>query len=164
MRDVELLVRFLAFRNFLDFYDGNLKAFLDYTCSTFNDTWNESQQQLDAEARQFEEALAATFDIFGENAFRKSDGERYEKRLNRAVFDIMLYYFCQAPIREAGLRNPAAVEASFRRVCREQPELRRAIEATTKSVPATQARLRIWGEELSRALGIQIEVPRVGHS
>src|SRR2546430_607876 len=36
MRDAELLVRYYAFANFLARYTGNLKAFLDDTCSRLN--------------------------------------------------------------------------------------------------------------------------------
>lgn len=162
MRDVELLVRFYAFRNFLDLYDGNLKSFLDYTCSAFNETWNKDEGKLQGEAQEFEEALAATFDIFGDNACRKSDGVRYEKRLNRAVFDVMLYYFSQAGVRKAAVENSLVIEAAFRTVCGDNPDFRRAIETTTKSVLATQTRLSIWGQELNRVLGIQTMMPRVG--
>lgn len=47
MRDTELLVRYFAFRNFLNEYRGNLKAFLDFTCKSFNDVWDERHVEFE---------------------------------------------------------------------------------------------------------------------
>jgi hypothetical protein len=39
MRDVEILLRYLAFSYFISSYRGNLKKFLDDTCQYFNNSW-----------------------------------------------------------------------------------------------------------------------------
>ncbi|MFN7852160.1 MAG: DUF262 domain-containing protein, partial [Dolichospermum sp.] len=40
MRDVELLLRYVGFHYFLSKYSGNLKSFLDMTCTELNKDWN----------------------------------------------------------------------------------------------------------------------------
>ncbi|GJE62811.1 DUF262 domain-containing protein [Methylobacterium trifolii] len=40
MRDVELLVRFLALHNFVELYPGRMKTFLDESCQKLNDSWD----------------------------------------------------------------------------------------------------------------------------
>ncbi len=96
MRDVELLVRYYAYKNFISGYSGNLKDFLDTTCKTLNRNWKQRKVNIEKQAEQFEHAISATFKILGrESAFRKWDGERFERRFNRAAFDIMVYYFSQ---------------------------------------------------------------------
>ena len=140
MRDVELLVRYYAFRNFVTDYSGNLKLFLDTTCKTLNDRWEQQEATLKSQADDLDAAMAATFTIFGDdNAFRKSDGQNYQARRNRAVFDIMVYYFAQTSIRDAALAKAADVEAAFRNLCGDNDFLR-SIESTTKSTSATKLR------------------------
>lgn len=162
MRDVELLTRFYAFQNFLDTYNGNLKAFLDRTCSQLNQDWGPRQASLERQAEEFEAALDACFTIFDGNACRKSDGNTYETRLNRAVFDVMVYYFAKREIRESAVQHREAIEAEFRRICAANSDFRKAIESTTKSVLATQTRLTVWAEALSRITGQPVDPPRVG--
>jgi hypothetical protein len=162
MRDVELLIRFYAFQNFLDIYNGNLKAFLDHTCSQLNQDWETLQGFLENQAEEFEAAVEATFTIFGNNACRKSDGIIYERRLNRAVFDVMVYFFARKEIREAAVQHGPAIEEEFKRICGMRGDFLKAVESTTKSVSATQTRLAIWGDALSRITGKPIDSPKVG--
>lgn len=46
MRDVEILLRYVAFHYFLPEYRGNLKAFLDMTCEDLNKDWKRSPMIL----------------------------------------------------------------------------------------------------------------------
>lgn len=93
MRDAELMVRYFAFRNFLTSYRGNLKTFLDDTCAELNRDWKAFAGNADAQLREMENSIEATFKIFGpENAFRKWDGNKYERRFHRAIFDVMTFY------------------------------------------------------------------------
>ena len=161
MRDVEMLVRFYAFRNFIEHYTGNLKVFMDTTCSSLNDQWETSKEFLISQADAMEDAIATTFEIFGDdNAFRKSDGEKYQARRNRAVFDIMVYYFTGAEIRGRALAAKQQVESAFRELCR-NPDFVRSLETTTKSIAATDYRLSRWGEALSNVIGIPVPVPTI---
>lgn len=161
MRDVELLVRFYAFRNYIEHYTGNLKWFMDTTCQSLNEGWSESQGMLKAQADEMEKAIEATFEIFGDdNAFRKWDGEKYQARRNRAVFDIMVYYFSSAHIREHALERRAEVIVAYKALCG-NPEFVRTLETTTKSLTAVQYRLTTWGNALSAAIGWPIETPKI---
>jgi hypothetical protein len=164
MRDVELLVRFYAFQNFLNTYNGNLKTLLDRTCSRLNQDWENAQTSLKRQAEEFEAALDATFTIFGDNACRKSDGNTYETRLNRAVFDVMAYFFAQRDIRESALRHRRTIEEEFKHICGAKGDFLKAIESTTKSIPATQNRLTIWADALSRITGQWVAPPKVGNA
>jgi hypothetical protein len=162
MRDVEMLVRFYAFQNFIEHYTGNLKVFMDTTCSSLNDQWETAKDLLKEQADSMDEAIAATFEIFGEdNAFRKSEGVKYQARRNRAVFDIMVYYFTQPDVRQHALNRKQHVEAIFRQLCQD-PEFVRSLETTTKSIAATQLRLSRWGEALSNAIEHPITPPAIG--
>jgi hypothetical protein len=161
MRDVEMLVRFYAFRNFIEHYTGNLKVFMDTTCSSLNDQWETAKDLLKEQADAMDGAISATFEIFGEeNAFRKSDGTKYEARRNRAVFDVMVYYLSDPDVRQRALDRRREVETAFRDLCRDR-EFVRSLETTTKSIAATQLRLERWGQALTNAIGHQVVVPTI---
>jgi len=162
MRDAELLVRYFAFKNFLLKYKGNLKAFLDDTCAQLNEEWQARAIKLKAQANELESAINATYEIFGdEYAFRKWDGRQYERRFNRAVFDVMVYYLSEAATRNKAIRSAAAIQREFKRLCQSDPAFRRSLETTTKSLEATVTRLSLWGASLGEKLRLQLPIPGI---
>lgn len=161
MRDVELLVRYFAFRNRIELYTGNLKQFLDDACKNLNKDWKLDGQRLEAQAVDFEAAVSGVFSIFGEaDAFKKWDGKSYERRFNRAVFDVMTYYFSDGTVRGKAIQSRQRVKSSFEQLCDKDTEFRRSIETTTKSKEATSARLRLWGEVLKKIVGT-VQIPKL---
>lgn len=156
MRDVELLIRFIGYRHFLNYYQGDLKRFLDLTVSELNKTWKISAKEVEKDAGECEKAILFTETIFGEaNAFSKWSVNGYERRFNRAVFDVMTFYFANRKTREliAERNLGQAVEASFEELCRVSPAFLRSIESTTKSTENVAIRLIEWGKALERLMG-----------
>jgi len=164
MRDVELLVRYYAFRNYISAYAGNLKDFLDETCKDFNKRWRQEEQQIRIQAKDLESAIQATFKIFDGHAFRKWDGSSFEKRFNRAVFDVMIYYFADGKTRAKALAAKTKVKAAFQNLCESDPEFLRSVETTTKSKEATSTRFKKWGRSIGRAIGAQVAIPTLSSS
>ena len=160
MRDVELLIRFFAFAEFLDRYNGNLKAFLDSTSEHFNNHWGTRQSDVNEIASQCDQAIDRTMSIFGEDAFRlwqAPDG--FERRFNRAVFDIMTYYFRNHQEGELAVCKKQGVREAYKELCESDGGFIEALQTTTKSVPATFNRLRKWGFKLETVLGCQLQIP-----
>ena len=161
MRDVELFVRYIAFQYDLENYSGNLKKFLDDECNQLNKKWATEEPVIKGKAIQMEEAIGTVYDVFGDNAFRKWDGVKYENRFNRAVFDIMTYYFANERVRKQALLKKVKLKASFQKLS-DDPAFVRSVESTTKSVEATSKRFQLWGKQLIKTLGIQIILPQLG--
>jgi len=160
MRDVELLVRYIAFQFFLSQYAGNMKAFLDHVCEELNRQWVEKQEEISRRVGQFEEAMGAAVRIFGEDHVgRRWMGEAFEPRLNRAVLDVIAFYFSDRIIRNAALRRRAAVANAFKDLCVEDEAFRTSVETTTKSLTATATRFNLWGTRLRRVLRLRFNVP-----
>jgi hypothetical protein len=159
MRDAELLLRYYAFRNYLKDYTGNLKAFLDATCGKLNSEWNEEEQTLNSQLNDFEVAHRFLKEIFSNNLYRKWNGESYEKRFNRAVFDVLILAFVRPDVREAAKNRQNEVEAAFRELCENNQNFLSSIETTTKSTWATQNRISLWNEKLNYLLGTDLPVP-----
>jgi len=152
MRDAELLLRYYAFRNFIGEYTGNLKAFLDSTCGKLNESWEKENQNLLVQTREFETAHQFAKKIFGENVYRKWNGEKYERRFNRAIFDIFILSFIRQDIREAAHGKEQEIEIAFKNLCTNSKEFLSSIESTTKSTWATQTRISLWNETLNALL------------
>lgn len=160
MRDVEVLLRYLAFSFFITEYRGNLKKFLDDTCDKMNKAWPERKNEVDEKISELEYLIADSGSIFRpENVGRKWTGKKFETDFNRAVFDVISFYFSNDKIRSAALKKNDDVLQSFKYLCENNNKFRNSIESTTKSMNSTSSRLNLWGEELRRVLGMDFNVP-----
>ena len=165
MRDVELLLRYVAFHYFLSEYRGNLKAFLDMTCKELNQDWKKRYFDIQDTVTQFENAVETTINIFGEkNVFRLwlSSSNTYRSQFNRAILDVMVFYFSDEIIRQAAENNHTAVEDAFKKLCSSPNNgFRAAIEGTTKNIRETYNRLSLWGRALLEVLDVEFNVPEL---
>lgn len=159
MRDAEILLRHLAYKNFAEDYSGNLKVFLDETTRRFNDSWDNSQFILEKQVEEMEQAFLFTEKIFGaDNYLRKWNGEQFETRKNRAVFDIMLQFFGDAELRVALDGKGDQVVHEFKRLCTEDADFLASIERTTKTNEANDNRFNKWANALNKISGIEVPV------
>jgi len=165
MRDVELLLRYVGFHHFLSDYRGNLKMFLDMTCKKLNKDWKEKETEVRYTVSQFEKAVQTTTTIFGEeNIFRVwlSSSNTYRGKFNRAILDVMVFYFSDPVISEAAEKNPAGVEKAFKELCSSSnSEFREAVEKSTTSIRETHTRLSLWGKALLKVLDVEFNVPEL---
>jgi hypothetical protein len=161
MRDVEILVRFFGFARFLPLYRGQLKQFLDLTCNELNQNWDRDEDSIRADADACDAAIEATQRIFGTDAFRRWSEERYEGRFNRAVFDIMVFYFRFPAVASAAEDRMDEVTAAYRDLSDHDQRFVDSVQSTTKSIEATQLRLQRWGRVLRDAAEIDLPIPEL---
>lgn len=160
MRDVEILIRYFAFKYYLSEYGGSLQAFLDKTCNNLNQKWEACEATIQDDFRQMKEAIITTREIFGSScAFKKYKNEKYEDKYNRAVIDIMLYYFSANDWRNAARLKKAEIKQAFEQLCANNPSFLTSIETTTKSLAAVQCRFLEWGKTLNKVLGTDFALP-----
>ncbi len=160
MRDVEIVVRYFAFKYFIREYKGNLKEFLDDTCKKLNKRWTTHEDEIKQQFAALESAISITTSIFGQNhSFRKFSNGNYEGRLNRAVFDICLFYFSQDSYAKNIAGKQAKIKAAFESLCTKDVEFLRALETSTKITDVVKKRFNTWGNSLSSVLGIPFKSP-----
>jgi len=156
MRDIELLLRYFAFKKFIASYDGNLKDILDKTWKNLNDNWESDKENIKKEAEELNNAIDFVFEIFGEkSAFSKYLNGEFKNSLNRGVFDIMVYYFSQNDIRIKLENKKNDVKALFIQLC-EKPKFLRTIEYSVKGLEQVRTRFDFWREGLSGLLGEEL--------
>jgi hypothetical protein len=158
MRDVEIFIRYFAFRYFIHEYAGSMKNFLDITCQRFNENWPGIQADLRQASKELEQAHQVAKTIFGKNAYHKWSGDKYEGRFNRAVFDFIAFYFVNPEVARKALDHKVELELAFKELCQNDQDFLSAIERTTKSVGATCTRFSKWAEILNRILGTKLAV------
>ena len=160
MRDVEVVVRYFAFKNYIEKYTGNLKDFLDTTCENLNKEFDKDNTKIITQSKDLISAIDTTFKIFGENAFNKySDGE-YTGVFNRPVFDIMTYFFSIPEIRDEAIKKPVEVVSLFESLCTNDVEFLKSLETSTKNVEPTGKRYFEWGKGLKTVLKKEMKIPQ----
>lgn len=152
MRDSELVIRFISFDNNYENYNGNLKSFLDNTTYYYEDQIAKGHNDLKTKFQRLDLAISTTFEIFKEDSFKKWVDYRYEKRINRAVFDCLTRFFCEEEISILSIKESSNIIEAYKNICL-NPEFRNAIELTTKSISSTRNRIDIWGNELATTIG-----------
>jgi hypothetical protein len=169
MRDVEILLRYIAFRQFLPEYRGNLKAFLDMTAERFNKQWDQLEREAVRLVQEFNESIDVAFKVFGNNAFFRWESRlgrppRYERRFNRALFDAVMYHLQDSTVRARAVERHAQVENALKKLCTDDDEFVQSIQATTKTIGATFTRISKWGAILSKVLGLKLFTPEILHT
>jgi len=161
MRDAELLLRYYAFKNFVNIYAGTLKNFLDDCCSHFNNTWDSDLGKIEEQLNSFELAHQSIKSVFNNNSYRKWTGSTYENRFNRSVFDILILSFSEEVTRKSCCGKEQEVENAFKYLCAEDREFITSLETTTKSIRATDKRISTWNSKLNEVLGINLPIPNL---
>lgn len=163
MRDVEMVIRYFTNKYFLKSYNGNLKKAFDDTVNNLNKKWEESEVQIKADAIRLNEAIDFTINLYGnkKNAFSKWTGDSFQGNFNRAVFDIMVYYFSNSAILEESKGKKDEILQSFKNLCENDADFITSFEHTTKSIENTFKRITTWGEALAEILETEVEVPKI---
>lgn len=153
MRDSELVLRFIAYDKALEQYRGDFKAFLDNITRYFETDWQSRKAELDVALARLDLALETAHDVFGKDAFKKWLGTKYERVINRAIFDSVARFFADATVAAKSRAASAQVLDAYKALCLEQ-EFRDAIEKTPKTVGATTFRIQRWGQVLGQTIGL----------
>ncbi len=156
MRDSELVLRFVAYNKRVEEYRGNFKEFLDEIVGFYENGWDNHKQEVVDALNALNLALDTTVQIFGDNSFKKWLGTKYERVINRAVFDCVARFFSDPKVSQAALQNTSAVEDAFKALCLNQ-EFRDSVEKTPKTTSATITRIEMWGRTLADILGMQYD-------
>lgn len=152
MRDSELVLRFVAYDRSLAEYRGDFKEFLDSNTRYFEDDWGNKSPQIKDIFQRLDIALDAAYKVFGQDAFKKWIGDKYERVINRAVFDCISRFFAQPDVAAEAIARQSEVIKAFEEVCHDQV-FKDSIEKTPKTVTATFQRVDLWGEKLAACLG-----------
>lgn len=162
MRDVDLLLRTIAFMTRLPAYTGNLKPFLDDTHDQLNENWGTEGKAIEELADRIDDGLQFLTQCFNQNprlvGRRWSDGD-FEGPVNRAVLDVQLASALEPNIRRCVAAGKLDLLGEFIKVSERSQDFVQAISGTTKSIVAIRNRFNIWREALEAASGAKLRFP-----
>lgn len=162
MRDVEMVIRYFTYKLFIEQYDGNLKRAFDNTVKVLNENWDLEENRILRESQNLEKAISFTNETFGSReAFSKWSDGRFQGNFNRAIFDIMVYYFSIPNILNKLQDKKEHIVEAFKSKCENDPDFISSFEHTTKSIQNTGKRYTTWGEELAKILNEKIQIPQI---
>lgn len=100
MKDIELALRYYAFKLFAKEYKGNLKEFLDYTCERLNADWEEKENEIRSLFDELEESIDFLIQLFEpKSAFSRYTNRKCNDRFNRSIYEIFTFYFSMECVR-----------------------------------------------------------------
>jgi hypothetical protein len=159
LRDVELLLRLIAWRRFSREYVGNMKPFLDRTMKSLNSGWDSMRKPIEALSKELYAGIDAAIEIYGEDVGRKFANERYQRALNRALFEVQAYHLSFPGVRSAALRKKRTVREQSKTLFAD-PDFITSIEATTKSIENYKLRFGKYQRMLHKVLGVDVPAMR----
>lgn len=153
MRDIELIVRYFAFKNFLPLYKDSLKEFLDIACKDLNSEWILNSSKYNEQMKELEEAIKFTTSIFGEkNRFSKYVDGEYTNNFNRTIFDIMVYHFSDKVKRNKLIEKKERIKSAFENLMSTNIDFISSVSGSTKDLDKTSKRYLIWEKELDKLI------------
>lgn len=161
LRDVELLLRLIAWKKFAKRYAGNMKKFLDDAMKDLNKDWPTTHKEVQRVTSNVLEAVRAARKIFGENVGRKYKSGRYERVLNRALLEVQSIYLVNPTVRALATKKTAMLRTEFKKLA-EEPDFLSSIESTTKSLENTRLRFSRFGQLLENVLRVKIQPLQIG--
>ena len=165
MRDTDILLRYVAFHYYLSDYRGDLKKFLDNACVSLNARWDQNSEEIKNIIDQFEKAVQTTINIFGEKNFSRlwlPESATYRSQFNRAILDVMVFYFCDDLMRAAAETNKEQVEEAFKSLFLTAVDrFKNAVLINPHTKQSTYDRFHLWGQALSKVLDINFNIPQM---
>jgi hypothetical protein len=159
MRDVDLVLRYISFATRVNEYRGNYKEFIDFTCDYYNTHWVTEEPNIRNLLIKMEMSIEASMTVFGsDKAFRRKSDKRAESRVNRAMFDVITYYFSMLD-REKLIEKKKEIHLLLVRLQNDNYEFIRSISLATNGKKETQDRFKIFGQEMRQVFGQKIQVP-----
>ena len=155
MRDVELALRYYGFKCYLNFFEGNLKEFLDNTCRKINTDWESNQQEINDLFVELESSISFAYEIVENNSpFSRYISGNSNNRFNKNIFELFTFYFSDEKIRELVKENKAAFLEGFKAM-NDDPDFRDAVSGTTKDIKKLSVRFGLFWKVLSQLRGAE---------
>ena len=156
MRDIELALRYYAFKYYIELFDGNLKEFLDRTCGNLNKLWKVNKSTYELDFSDLEESIKFSYKLMDNS----SPFSRYNKdnsnRFNRSIYELFTYYFSSPIIREKVYAQRERFLERFISL-NENQEFISAVSDTTKSPIKVVTRFSLFAHMLAEICNMKID-------
>lgn len=153
LRDIEVLLRLMAFMRDAKNYHGNLRLFLDNEMRLFNKEYSKSKVLLEHLYEVILTTIELLKSVYGDYQLigRRYKNGSFESRFNRVIFEVQVFYFCKIPtICICEDKNRQFVEL-FIRLCEQDTAFKTSIEGSTKNMDNYKLRYTRFEEIVNQA-------------
>jgi len=158
LKDVELILRFIAFYLFGKKYKSNLRKFLDDTMKEINSQWDKYESKVTDIYTKFNATIHLLKSVFEqENIGRKFTDGKWDKNFNRVLFEVEVYYFMHLLNKRINKGEKEKFIEEFKKLCGQDSEFRRSIEASTKDIGQYNIRYRKFSTIINKAFKTHID-------
>lgn len=161
LRDVEVLLRCMAFLKFASEYKGNLLLFLDSTTRLFNKKWSSEEMAIKKLKDNVFSAIGKLFKVFGsynEIARKYKNGEQ-NKQFNRVIFEVLVYYFDKIDETYLTTINNEKFIKSYKELFANDTDFQATIDGSTKNLFNYKIRYSRIHDILEESYGVNISSP-----
>ncbi len=144
MEDVELVLRFFAYRQRIDLQKGTLENYLSTYLQRGNTSFSETT--INNLKTLFEKTISLVYQVFREKAFRKK-----QNRPLIAIYDPMMYAFSQyTDISDKVLRHSEKLRKGVKKIYNDYPE---KFKGDAKGLKDVRERNELFEKLISDTLG-----------
>lgn len=160
MRDAEMLLRFIAWKEGIAEYKGNLRQFLDDACIRGEGNWQTlGEEHYEHLGNACEQAIRRTFGVFGNDAFLRFEKGSYNRRFNVAVFDLMTVLLSDDALTDALIaQHSDGIKDAYEDLCTNDEAFQASITSTTKSITSVRERFLTYCHRIEELAGVTLEV------
>ena len=158
LRDVEMIVRFMAFVMFSSEYKGNLRRFLDDKMKYITEHWKECRERVEQVYSDFNRSIGKLEEILG----RESIGRIYPPRkwggtLNKTLFEVEAYYFMLLDDKVINGREKH-FRTELEKFCGENISFRESIQIATTNPERYTSRYTLFCDFINKTFETDIPV------
>ncbi len=155
LKDVEIVLRFIAVVMFGHEYHGNLKTFMDNVMELVTKDWDVCRPKIEAVYAELNQSIENLSQVLGLKLVgRKFVDGAWEGRFNRVLFEVEAFYFKDIPPSKlAGGKKKfvAGLQKLF-----EDSEFRSSVESTTKTNDRYELRYQRFQDLVNQSFGTKI--------
>ena len=156
LRDIEMVLRFIALVMFSLDYRGNLQRFLDDQMGYITEKWEECSEAVKQVYADFNEAIKRLEKMLDSDKIgrRYTLGKGWE-RLNKVLFEVEAYYFMLLKDEEIDGKGEQFL-AEFEKFCGENTQFRESIRDSTSDLEKYTIRYKLFGNFINSTFGTNI--------
>lgn len=144
LRDVEMILRFMAFVLFSESYRGNLRKFLDDQMGAITENWETYAQQIRSLYDDLNSSIFKLQKVMESTKIgRKFTKDKWEGRINKALFEVETYYFMHLTDDIIDKKSAYFLE-QFKIFCGENADFRKSIEIATNNLDSYAIRHKLF--------------------
>jgi hypothetical protein len=158
LRDVEVILRLMSFLEYSNFYEGNLKRFLDESMARFNELYDKDSEKIIRLYNSVIETIEILKFFYDEydNVGRVYRNGKYE-RFNRVMLEVQVFYFFHLRHTDNIKFKKQLFIDKFKELC-ENMEFSGTFSSSTKNLVNYRIRYSYFQDLINKTFDLQLDI------